>query len=86
MIKTYRQVETLGNCRDDYRLPHEAIQIDATTFTQLDDDSSNAMLFERNADRPVEGVIADLRRSCEEVIATLEHLNSSTQDLLLALA
>lgn len=54
---------------------HEAMQVDAATMEQADEDGLNAIIFERNRKRPVADVLADLRRSHQQVVATLEQMS-----------
>ena len=57
--------------------PHEAMQIDAATMERLDENGTNAVLFERNRLRPVANVLDGLRRSHEQVVAFLEQMSFS---------
>jgi len=45
------------------RPPHEAMQIDAATLERLDENGINAVLFERNRNRPVADILDSLRHS-----------------------
>jgi len=56
------------------RPPHEAMQIDAVTMERLDENGINAVLFERNRNRPVADILTDLRHSHEQVVAFLEQM------------
>jgi len=53
--------------------PHAAMEVDEATYERLDEDGMNAVLYERNKDRPVDDVLSGLRRSHEQVLAVLEH-------------
>lgn len=55
--------------------PHEVIEIDAATFEQADENKLNAILFERDKDRPVAEVIAELRQSHAQVLADLAQMS-----------
>jgi hypothetical protein len=52
--------------------PHLALQINEDMFKTLDEDALNAVLFERNRDRTVADVLADLQRSHTQVLAELD--------------
>ena len=54
---------------------HDVMHIDAATLETADEDSINAILFERNRHRPVADVLAGLRRSHEQVTAKLEQMS-----------
>jgi hypothetical protein len=53
---------------------HEAMQVDEATWKTLDENGINAILHKRNQARPVSEVLADRRRSHEQVVATLERM------------
>jgi hypothetical protein len=55
--------------------PYEAMQIDRAAYESLDEDGINAVLYERNKDRSVEEVLTGLKRSHQEVVATLQQMN-----------
>jgi len=57
------------------RPAHEAMQVDEATWKTLDENDTNAILHERNQHRPVSDVLADWRRSHEQVVATLEQMS-----------
>lgn len=57
------------------RPPWEAFGIERERYEQLDIDGINAILYERNKDRPVEEVITDFRKTQEKVVLTLEQMN-----------
>ena len=59
------------------RPPHEAMQIEAATFERLDENGTNAILFERNRNRSVAYVLDGLRRSHEQVLAFLGQMSFS---------
>lgn len=50
---------------------HEAFGMDEATLKGLSEDGINAVIFERNRDRPVEEVLDNLRRSHLQVLETL---------------
>ena len=50
------------------------MQVDEATFERLDEDGLNALLYERNRDRSVSDVLRDLRRTHQQVLATLEQM------------
>ena len=52
--------------------PHEVMGVDEATYERVDEDGQNAILFERDKDRPAAEVIAELRQSHEQVLADLE--------------
>jgi hypothetical protein len=54
---------------------HQAMRVDETTFAKVDEDGLNAILYQRNRDRPVPEVIAELRRSHAEALADLEQMS-----------
>ena len=54
------------------RPAHEVVQVDEATWKTLDENSLNDLLYHRNKDRPIADVLADLHRSHEHVVATLE--------------
>ena len=54
---------------------HEAMQVDETTMAQADEDGLNDIIFRRNRDRPVSEVLADFRRSHQQVLDTLEQMS-----------
>lgn len=56
-------------------LPHQAMQIEAETFARLDENGINAMIQVRNRQRPAADVLADLRRSHDQVLTALEPLS-----------
>jgi len=51
--------------------PHLALQINEETFKTLDEAGLNAILYERNRDRAVTDVLADLQQSHTQVLAAL---------------
>ncbi len=51
---------------------HAVMQIDQATFEQLDADGINAVLYNRNKDRPAQDVLEGLKQSHARVLATLE--------------
>ncbi len=51
---------------------HEAAGVDAATYRTLDTDSLNAIVYRRNQGRPPGGVRADLQRTHEKIMSTLE--------------
>lgn len=57
------------------RPPWEAFDIDREKYQKLDIDGINAILYERNKDRPLEEVLTDFRKTQEKVVLTLEQLN-----------
>ena len=50
---------------------HKAMDIDAEKFKQLDEDGINAVLFERNRNRPVLEVLEGLKITYVDVVETL---------------
>jgi uncharacterized protein (TIGR03083 family) len=55
--------------------PHEVMGIDEETFKQADENVLNAILFQRNKDRSVADVLAELRHSHEQVLADLDQMS-----------
>lgn len=55
--------------------PHEAFGFDEATYDTLDEDGINALIYVRNADLPVEAVLADSIRTHQEVLAALQGMN-----------
>ena len=53
---------------------HEAMGIDASTYRALDQDGVNALLYQRNRDRPFAEVEAELRRTHAKVLARLHEI------------
>ncbi len=51
---------------------HEAMRIDAEKFKQLDEDGMNAVLLERNRNRPAADVLAGLKSTYADVLKTLQ--------------
>ena len=51
--------------------PHQVMQVDEATMERVDEDGLNAIIFERNRNRPAEDVLNDLKSSHEQVLATL---------------
>jgi uncharacterized protein YndB with AHSA1/START domain len=54
------------------RPAHEVMQVDEATWRTLDENGINEILHQRSQVRPVPEVLADRRRSHEQVVATLE--------------
>jgi len=54
---------------------HEAMQVDEATMAQAGEDGLNDIIFRRNRDRPVSEVLADARRSHQQVLDTLEQMS-----------
>ena len=59
---------------------HEAMQVDRETYESLDEDGQNEVIRKRNQDRLASDVIADFRRSHQQVLADLE--SRSFNDLM----
>ncbi len=57
------------------RPPALAMGIDPKTFTFLNEDGINAILFERNKDRSLEDVLDDLHKAYDGVIKTLKNMS-----------
>lgn len=57
------------------RPPWDAFGIDREEYQKLDIDGINAILHERNKDRPVEEVVTEFRKTQEKVVLTLEQMN-----------
>ena len=55
--------------------PHQVMQIDIETFKRLDETGINAMIRKVNRFRPAADVLANLRRSHDEVLRTLEAMS-----------
>ena len=55
--------------------PPEVMGIDAETFEKADENVTNAILFQRDKDRSVADVLAELRHSHEQVLADLDQLS-----------
>ena len=55
------------------RPEHEVVQVDEATWKTLDEDGENAILHQRSQARSLVEVLAERRRSHEQVVATLEH-------------
>jgi hypothetical protein len=56
------------------RPAHEVMQVDEATWKTLDENGINAIVHDRNQHRPTSDVLADWRRSHEQVVATLEQM------------
>jgi len=56
------------------RPAHEAMQVDEATWKTLDENGINAILHQRHQHDPVSRVLADRRRSHEQVVAALEQV------------
>ena len=54
---------------------HEAMAIDPATFERLDEDGVNAVLHERNRDRPAAEILAELKRTHRETLAALDGMS-----------
>ena len=59
------------------RPPHEALQVDETMLGRPDFDELNATLYERNRDRPIADVLADLHQTHSQLLAALEQMSDS---------
>jgi uncharacterized protein (TIGR03083 family) len=57
--------------------PHEALQIDQATLEHSDIDELNAILFERNRDRSLPDILADLHDTHAQLLAALEQMPGS---------
>ncbi|HEX8993357.1 MAG TPA: ClbS/DfsB family four-helix bundle protein [Anaerolineales bacterium] len=56
-----------------HKMPgHEAWGIDPEKWKHLDENGINAVLFERNRDRPAAEVLAGLRSTYEDIVLTLK--------------
>ena len=55
--------------------PHEVMGMDAEIFEKADENGQNAILFQRNKDRSVAEVLAELRHSHEQVLADLDQMS-----------
>jgi hypothetical protein len=63
--------------KDSYlnKMPgHEAMGIDPDKWKQLDENGINAVLFERNRDRPAAEVLAGLKATYEDIVLTLKNM------------
>ncbi len=60
--------------------PHAVMQMDRATFEQLDEDGINAVLYNRNKDRPAAEVLEGLKRSHAQVMSVLQQ--TSFADLM----
>ena len=54
---------------------HEVMGIDEKTFKQLDENGTNAILYQRNKDRPVADVLAGARKEHAGLVAALEKMS-----------
>jgi hypothetical protein len=54
---------------------HEAMAIDPATFERLDEDGVNAVLHERNRDRPAAEILAELKQTHQETLAALDGMS-----------
>jgi hypothetical protein len=54
---------------------HEAMGIEQATFQRLDEDGINAVLHERNRQRPPAEVLAELLQTHRETLAALEGMS-----------
>lgn len=55
--------------------PHEALKIEAEKLKHLDEDGENAILFERNRQRPAADVVARLKSTYADVMETLRSMS-----------
>lgn len=55
--------------------PHEVMGVDEATFQQVDEDGMNAILYQRNKDRSVADVLAELHSSHQQVLADLGEMS-----------
>lgn len=62
------------------RPAHEAMNIEAATYAGLDEDGVNAVVFERNRERPVSDVLDGLKRTYGAVLESIR--NMRFEDLL----
>ena len=58
---------------------HEGLGVDRTTYLGHDIDEINQEVYERNRDRPASEILADFRRSHQEIMSILEGI--SDEDL-----
>jgi hypothetical protein len=59
-----------------HKMPaHEAMNVDAETYRQTDENGMNAILFQRNKDRPVAEVLAGLREEHARVLGELAKMS-----------
>jgi len=59
-----------------HKMPaHEAMQVDAETYRGVDETGMNAILFQRNRDRPLAEVLAGLREEHARVLDELAKLS-----------
>jgi uncharacterized protein (TIGR03083 family) len=54
--------------------PHEALQVAQATLEQSNEDELNAILFERNRDRSLPDILADLHETHARLLAALEQM------------
>jgi uncharacterized protein (TIGR03083 family) len=57
--------------------PHEALQVDQATLEHSGIDELNAILFERNRDRSLPDILADLHETHAQLLAALEQMPDS---------
>ena len=57
--------------------PHEALQVDQATLEQSNEDELNAILFERNRDRSLPDILADLHDTHAQLLVALEKMSGS---------
>ena len=57
------------------RPAHEVMQVDEATMETIDENGLNEILYRRNRDRSVSDVLADFRRSHQQVLAALEQMS-----------
>lgn len=57
------------------RPAHEVMGVAREVTTDWDFDAMNQVLFERNRNRPVEDVMADIRRVYKDLLATLQSMS-----------
>ena len=67
--------EWMRYMKDSYlhKMPgYEALGMDPEKWKRLDENGINAVLFERNRDRPVAEVLAGLKSTYEDIVSTLK--------------
>ncbi len=53
------------------------LNIDAKTFSGLDEDEENAIIFKRNRARPIDDIFSELKSTYQETVRTLNNISFS---------
>ena len=74
-VAEWEQFLLLNQFRD--HSPHEALRVNEDMLESPDFDELNAILFERNRDRPVAEVLANLHQTHSQLFAALEQMSDN---------